>query len=251
MRQLIVAGNWKMNKSFGEGIALAKEVVSKVDASSPITVILGTPYIHLNAIAPIAREKSNVFLAAQNCHTDLKGAFTGEISAAMIQSVGADYVILGHSERRKYFGETDATVAEKINRALESGIKPIVCIGEELDKRESGEQEAVVKSQIEGGMFHLNEDSFSKIVIAYEPVWAIGTGKTASPEQAQEMHQFIRSTIHAKYGASIADDLTILYGGSCKPHNSKELFSQPDVDGGLIGGASLKSDDFLSIINSF
>ncbi len=169
----------------------------------------------------------------------------------MIQSVGADYVILGHSERRKYFGETDDIVAEKLNRVLETGLKPIVCIGEELDKREAGQQEEVVLSQIEAGLFHLSEDAFSKIVIAYEPVWAIGTGKTASPEQAQEMHHFIRSSVANKYGAELADNLSILYGGSVKPQNANDLFSMADVDGGLIGGASLKAEDFVAIVNSF
>lgn len=249
-RQQIVAGNWKMNKDLADGKALAEAVAAKAPVAD-VTLILGTPYIHLSAVAAVLDGVEGVHLSAQNCHQEESGAYTGEISAGMLKSVGAEYVILGHSERREYFGEDEALLAAKVDKALEHGLLPIFCCGEKLDIREAGTHEALVQKQLEGSVFHLSAEDFGKIVIAYEPVWAIGTGRTASPEQAQDMHGAIRKMISDKYGAEVADATTILYGGSCKPGNAKELFSQPDVDGGLIGGASLKADDFIAIANSF
>lgn len=249
-RKQIVAGNWKMNKDLAEGKALAEAVAAKAPVAD-VTLILGTPYIHLSAVAAVLDGVEGIYLSAQNCHQEESGAYTGEISAGMLKSVGAEYVILGHSERREYFGEDEALLASKVDKALEHGLLPIFCCGEKLDIREAGTHEALVQKQLEGSVFHLSAEDFGKIVIAYEPVWAIGTGRTASPEQAQEMHAAIRKMISDKYGAEVADATTILYGGSCKPGNAKELFSQPDVDGGLIGGASLKADDFIAIANSF
>ncbi len=251
MRKNIVAGNWKMNKTLQEGIELAKEVNSLVTAISPkCEIVLGTPFIHLSEVVKSVNS-SKIGIAAQNCADKVSGAFTGEVSAAMIQSTGAKYVILGHSERRAYYGETNATLKEKTNLALANNLIPIFCIGEVLAERESNIHFDVVKKQIEEGLFHLSAEEFGKIVLAYEPVWAIGTGKTASSEQAQEIHAFIRSLLVTKYGAKVADNTSILYGGSCNASNAKELFANPDVDGGLIGGASLKAPDFLAIINAF
>lgn len=249
MRKNIVAGNWKMNKTLQEGVALAKEVDAQL-AKDNVTVILGTPAIHLSEVKKVV-SKSNLFVSAQNCADKESGAYTGEISASMVKSTGADYVILGHSERRAYYGETDAILAEKVKLALSNELIPIFCIGEVLEEREAGKHFEVVKTQLEEGLFGLSEEDFKKIVIAYEPVWAIGTGKTATPEQAQEIHKVIRDTIAAKYGQAVADDCSILYGGSCKPSNAAELFANPDVDGGLIGGAALKAEDFLGIVNAF
>ena len=249
-RKRIVAGNWKMNKSFDEGVSLASEVASKLDTSG-VTVILGTPYIHLKAVGEAIAGNDSLYLAAQNCHQEESGAYTGEISVGMLKSAGVDYVILGHSERRKYFGETDTGVSAKVNTVLNHGLSPIVCVGEELSVREAGNHQSLVREQIEKALFHLEAGDFSKVVIAYEPVWAIGTGLTATPDQAQDMHGFIRSLLTEKYGEEVAQGTTILYGGSCKPANAKELFGQPDVDGGLIGGASLKADDFIAITKSY
>ena len=249
-RTQIVAGNWKMNKTYQEGRDLVKSIVEKLQPSDT-KVIMCTPFIHLNSVAASIKDISNLHLGAQNCHQVASGAYTGEISAAMLQSVGAEYVIIGHSERRKYFGESDDLLAEKVKAVLGAGLLPIFCCGEELAIREAGTQNELVAKQLEAALFGLSEEDFAKVVIAYEPVWAIGTGKTATPEQAQEMHAHIRSLIAGKYGEKRADLTTILYGGSAKPHNAKELFSQPDVDGGLIGGASLKADDFVAIVNSF
>ncbi len=250
MRQLIVAGNWKMNKNLTEGIALTK-AIAKGDRPDNVLVILGVPAIHLSAACETVQTAENMEIAAQNCHQATSGAYTGEISADMIQSTGAQYVIIGHSERRAYFGEDDTLIAQKVKLAIETGLKPIYCCGEKLPTREAGNHVALVASQIEDGLFHLGAEEFKKVVIAYEPVWAIGTGVTASPEQAQEMHKNIRSMVEGKYGSDIADSTTILYGGSVKPKNAQELFTQPDVDGGLVGGASLEADDFLAIINSY
>ena len=249
-RKKIVAGNWKMNKTYIEGRDLAQGVVEHLTAQD-VLVILGTPYIHLKAVSNIINGISNLKLAAQNCHQEEKGAYTGEISADMLVSVGVDYVILGHSERREYFKETDELLAKKVNLVLQKGLYPIFCCGERLPIREAGSQNEFVQKQIQSSLFHLSEADFRKVVIAYEPVWAIGTGKTATPEQAQEMHQHIRQLIAKQYGKTLADTTSILYGGSCKPHNAKSLFGQADVDGGLIGGASLKVADFNAIINSF
>lgn len=249
MRKNIVAGNWKMNKSLQEGIELAKAVNEKVTENST-TVIMCTPFIHLSEVSKVITKK-NVALGAQNCANKESGAYTGEISVDMIKSTGATYVILGHSERRAYYGETNALLAEKTKLALAKGLTPIFCIGEVLEEREAGKHFDVVKTQLNEALFGLSADDFAKIVIAYEPVWAIGTGKTATSEQAQEIHKVIREHIAGKYGKAVADNTSILYGGSCNASNAKDLFSNPDVDGGLIGGASLKADDFLAIANSF
>lgn len=248
-RRKIVAGNWKMNKNYEQGKELANSVVEHLTADD-VLVILGVPYIHLKAVSNIIRGISNMRLAAQNCHQAESGAYTGEVSASMLASIGTDFVILGHSERRGYFGETDELLAEKVNTAFANGLSIIFCCGEELSIREAGTQNDFVAQQLQNGLFHLNAEQMKKVVIAYEPVWAIGTGKTASAAQAQEMHQYIRQLLHKKYGEEIADITYILYGGSCKPSNAEELFSQADVDGGLIGGASLKAADFNAIINS-
>lgn len=248
-RRKIAAGNWKMNKHYEEGRDLAKNIVDKLQPSEHV-VILATPYIHLKAVSMIVKDVTNVYLAAQNCHQEESGAYTGEISAPMLKSIGVDFVILGHSERRQYFQESDELLAEKVNIALASGLAPIFCCGESLDIRESGEHLSHVTGQIEAALFHLPEETFRKVVIAYEPIWAIGTGKTATPEQAQAMHASIRQLIADKYGDATAQATSILYGGSVKPDNAKELFGQPDVDGALVGGASLKSDDFVAIVNA-
>lgn len=249
MRKKIVAGNWKMNKSLQEGIELAKEVNNRVKALAPsqTLIILGTPFIHLSEVNKIA---DSVAISAQNCATEVSGAYTGEVSAAMIASTGCQYVILGHSERRSYYGETDEILQKKVMRALENNLDIIFCVGEVLADREAGKHFDIVKSQLGNGLFNLSAEQFTHIIIAYEPVWAIGTGKTATSAQAEEMHQFIRATIASRYGEKTADDTSILYGGSCNAKNADELFSQPNVDGGLIGGASLKADDFLAIINA-
>ncbi len=251
MRKNIVAGNWKMNKTLEEGIALAKEVNESLKgAELKCDVVLGTPFIHLAGVAAVV-DKNKLAVSAQNCADKESGAYTGEVSAAMVKSTGASYVILGHSERRAYYGETPEILKEKVLLALKNDLKPIFCIGEVLEEHEKNIHFDVVKSQIVESLFDLSAQDFSKIVLAYEPVWAIGTGKTATPAQAQEMHAFIRKTVAEKYGNEIADDTTILYGGSANPGNAKELFSNPDVDGGLIGGVSLKAGDFRAIIDSF
>ncbi len=249
MRKNIVAGNWKMNKNLQEGVELAKAVCGKTIANN-VTVILCTPFIHLSEVSKAITNKS-VFLGAQNCADKVSGAYTGEVSAEMIKSTGATYVILGHSERRAYYHETNNLLAEKTKLVLANGLTPIFCIGEVLEERESGKHFEIVKKQLTESLFELSADDFSKLVIAYEPVWAIGTGKTASPEQAQEIHKVIRDHIASKYGKTVADNTSILYGGSCNAANAKQLFANPDVDGGLIGGASLKADDFITIANSF
>lgn len=251
MRKKIVAGNWKMNKNLQEGIALAKELNEKLSADKPACdVVICTPYIHLASVAGLI-DKNIIGLGAENCANKEKGAYTGEVSAEMVKSTGADYVILGHSERRAYYGETAEILKEKVNLALANGLKVIFCIGEVLEEREAGKQNEVVKAQIEGSLFELTAEQYANIILAYEPVWAIGTGKTATAEQAEEMHAFIRGVIAEKFGAQAAEDTTILYGGSCKPSNAKELFAKPDVDGGLIGGAALKADDFKGIIDAW
>lgn len=251
MRKNIVAGNWKMNTTVAEGIQLAKEVVEKsAQLNGNVKLIIGTPFTHLYPVAQVLKG-SNVGLAAQNCADQPKGAYTGEVSVSMLKSADAQYCILGHSERREYYGETSEKLVRKMALALEQGICPIFCVGEKLEQREAGEHFNIVKAQIEEVLFTLAEEQMKQVIIAYEPVWAIGTGKTATAEQAQEIHNFIRNTIAARFGVQIADDTTILYGGSCKPSNAKELFACPDIDGGLIGGASLKSDDFVAIAASF
>lgn len=238
-----------MNKNLQEGVAFAKELETALSGKSlKCDVVAGTPFIHLASVASTVK---NFGVAAQNCADKVSGAYTGEVSAAMIASTGAKYVILGHSERRAYYGETDAMLKEKTVLALANGLTPIFCIGETKDEREKNIHFDVVKKQINDALFSLSADEFSKIVLAYEPVWAIGTGLTATSEQAQEIHAFIRKTLAEKYGQQVADDITILYGGSCNKSNAKELFACPDIDGGLIGGASLKVEDFLPIIESF
>jgi len=252
MRKKIVAGNWKMNKTLEEGKALASEVVNMAgsEVSSDIKLILCPPYVYLTSVGKLT-EGSNVGVGAQNCHTKESGAYTGEISAPMLADIGIQYVILGHSERREYFNETNAQLAEKVNIALKNNIVPIFCCGETLPQREKGIHIDFVKQQLTESLFHLSDEDFKKIVIAYEPIWAIGTGVTASSAQAQEMHAEIRKHLASNYGQAVADETSILYGGSCKPDNAQELFACPDVDGGLIGGASLKSRDFIDIAKSF
>ncbi len=251
MRKKIVAGNWKMNKNLQEGLALAKELNEALKGKSVnCDVVIGTPFVHLASVAN-AVDTSKIGVAAQNCADKVSGAYTGEVSAEMVASTGAKYVILGHSERRAYYHETPEILKEKVQLALANNLTPIFCIGEVLEERESDKHFEVVKSQISASLFDLSKDDFSKIVLAYEPVWAIGTGKTATAEQAQEMHAFIRKTLAEKYGQEVADNTSILYGGSCNASNAKELFSNPDVDGGLIGGASLGVDKFMPIIEAF
>lgn len=251
MRKNIVAGNWKMNMTLQEGIALAKELNETLTAEKPnCDVVICTPFIHLASIAQFLNQDI-IGLGAENCADKEKGAYTGEVSAAMVKSTGAQYVILGHSERRGYYNETPEILKEKVLLALANGLKVIFCIGESLEEREADKQNEIVKAELEGSVFNLSAEEFKNIIIAYEPIWAIGTGKTASAEQAEEIHAYIRSVIAEKYGEQIADDTTILYGGSCKASNAKELFSKPDIDGGLIGGASLKAADFKGIIDAF
>ncbi len=253
MRQKIVAGNWKMNLEYNEGLAIFSEVINMVndEVTGPQTAIVCCPYTYLHSLSQLVKGHSKISVGAQNCHQEEAGAFTGEISAKMIRSVGAQYVILGHSERRQYFGESNELLAKKTNVVLVNSLKPIFCIGEMLDEREGNRFFEVIKSQLSEGLFHLQKEQFAQVVVAYEPVWAIGTGKTASSAQAQEIHTFIRQEIATKYGQEAADETTILYGGSCNTKNAHELFSQPDIDGGLIGGASLKSRDFVDIIKAF
>ena len=251
MRKKIVAGNWKMNLNLQDGVALAKELNSTLASDKPnCDVVICTPFIHLASVANEI-DASLIGLGAENCADKVSGAYTGEVSAEMVKSTGAGYVILGHSERRAYYHETPEILKEKINLALANGLKVIFCIGEVLEERESGKQNEVVKAQLEGSLFDLSAEEFKNIILAYEPVWAIGTGKTATAEQAEEMHAFIRSVIAEKFGAEAAENVSILYGGSCKPGNAKEIFAKPNVDGGLIGGAALKVADFKGIIDAW
>ena len=253
MRKNIVAGNWKMNLDYETGVSLFSEIVNMVkdEVIGQQEIVVCSPFIHLSSIGKLAQGVKNVAIGAQNIHQAESGAYTGEISASQVKSVGVEYVILGHSERRAYFGETDQLLAEKVNTTLANNLKPIFCIGETKEERESGKFFDVIKTQLEAGVFHLSAAEFANVVLAYEPVWTIGTGLTASPEQAQEVHAFIRQTLAAKYGQELANDTTILYGGSCNPSNAATLFAQADIDGGLIGGASLKSRDFLEIVKVF
>lgn len=251
MRKQIVAGNWKMNKNFQEAEELIGSIADELDTTEKkCEVVICPPAIYLEMASDYADE-SVLEVAAQNVSGFENGAFTGELSASMFSEMEIAYCIVGHSERRKYFNETDAQLAEKVNRLLDYNIFPIFCVGEQLEDREKGTQFDIVRSQMENGLFHLNKEEFSNIVIAYEPVWAIGTGVVATPDQAQEMHSFIRDLISEKYNAQVADDSTILYGGSCNASNAATLFSKKDVDGGLIGGASLKADEFVKIVMSF
>ena len=251
MRKNIVAGNWKMNKTLQEGVALAAELKDVLAGKTPkCEVVIGTPFIHLATVANQV-EGSVIKVAAQNCANKESGAYTGEVSAAMVKSTGATYVILGHSERREYYGETSAILNDKVALALSNGLTPVYCCGEALEVRNANTQNEFVKNQLEETIFNLSAEDFQKLVIAYEPIWAIGTGVTASTEQAQEMLAFIRSIIAEKFGKEIAENTSILYGGSCNAKNAPELFAQPDIDGGLIGGASLKAADFVAIIDAF
>ncbi len=247
MRKKIVAGNWKMHKNAAETAALLADLVESLPNGKEAQVIVAPTFVNLQAAVGFL-DNTNIAVAAQNLHQAESGAFTGEISADMLKSVGVEWVILGHSERRAYFHETDALLADKVNTALRHDMTVIFCFGEELKERQSGQHFNVVENQLKDGLFHLDAAQWNQIVLAYEPVWAIGTGETASPEQAQEMHEFIRETIRAKYGNDVAADVSILYGGSVKPDNAREIFSKPDVDGGLIGGAALKATDFAAIV---
>ena len=250
MRLKIVAGNWKMNTTVEQGLALSKSLTERIaELPQGVTVVIAPPYPHLYPVG-LQLEGSGIELGAQNCATHQKGAYTGEVSAEMLASTGCKYVILGHSERREYYGEDALLLTQKLAQALLVGLTPIFCIGERLEEREAGRHFEVIASQLKEVILALNPSDFSKVVIAYEPVWAIGTGKTATAEQAQEVHEYIRKTLAETFGA-LAAQTPILYGGSCKPSNAAELFAQDDIDGGLIGGASLQADDFLAIAKAF
>lgn len=252
MRKNIVAGNWKMNTTVAEGVQLAKEVNEAVAAAGELKcdVVIGVPFTHLTAVKDVI-DIEKVGLSAENCANKEKGAYTGEVSAAMVASTGANYVILGHSERREYYNETPEILKEKVDLALANGLKIIFCCGESLELRNAGAYEEFIKAELKDSLFHLSAEEFANIVIAYEPIWAIGTGVTATSDQAEEVHAFIRSFLAEKYGETVANDTTILYGGSCKPTNAPELFAKPNIDGGLIGGASLKAADFMGIVTAF
>ena len=255
MRQNLVAGNWKMNMNYQDGLALVSEITNMVadeatGAQAP-QVVICPPFPLLHGVGRLLPQGGRFHLGAQNCHQKESGAYTGEVSAGMLASVGCAYVILGHSERRQYFHEDDELLSLKLKAALSAGLRPIFCVGESLDTREADETFDYIGKQLENGLFHLSNEEFDRVVVAYEPIWAIGTGKTASSQQAQEVHAFIRERIARAYDAEAALNTTILYGGSCNAQNARELFAQPDVDGGLIGGASLKSRDFTEIIKSF
>ncbi len=250
-RQKIVAGNWKMNKSLQEAQTLADMILTQVSDFDEVTKIIIPPFPYLNSIGVQIQKKDNFFLGAQNCHTNDKGAFTGEVSAQMLNSVGCEYVLVGHSERRNYFKEKEADFVLKIKEALKNNIKPIFCVGETIHERKTDNHFKVITEQLTTVLKEFSITDFSKFIIAYEPVWAIGTGETATAAQAQEMHAFIRGIITDIYDSSIANDVSILYGGSCNPQNAQELFACKDVDGGLIGGASLNAADFCKIVFSF
>ncbi len=250
MRRKIVAGNWKMNKNYDEAMDLVRELAEMLndDILGKTDVIIAPPAVLLPNIVEELWDVDYISVAAQNCHHEIAGAYTGEISTDMLASIEVDAVIIGHSERRQYFGETDAVIAKKIDRCFEDDLVPIYCCGETLEERKAGAHFAVVARQMTEALGHLSDDEMMEVVIAYEPVWAIGTGETATPEQAQEMHAHIREHLSVIFNADVADEVSILYGGSCKPSNAKELFAQPDVDGGLIGGASLVAEDFVAIV---
>lgn len=251
MRKNIVAGNWKMNTTLPEGIRLAKDVKASIADKTPkCEVILGVPFTHLASVAEVVKG-TDIKVAAENCAAEESGAYTGEVSAAMVRSTGAEYVILGHSERRQYYGEDSEILEKKVRLALSNDLKVIFCIGEVLSEREAEQHFEVVEKQVKEALFGLTETEFRQVTLAYEPVWAIGTGKTATSDQAQEIHAHIRKVVAAKYGDAVAQDTTILYGGSCNGANAKELFGKTDVDGGLIGGASLAADKFLPVIEGF
>ena len=251
MRKQIAAANWKMNLTLSEGEALLDAINANPHSLAPNQeAIFAVPFPYISMAQAKVGAKTNVYVAAQNCSNKLSGAYTGEVSVTMLQSMCVKYVVIGHSERREFFNESNELLAQKVNICLENKTTPIFCCGEPLEIRESASQNAYVAKQLTESLFHLSEEAFAHVVIAYEPIWAIGTGKTASSEQAQEMHAFIRSHIASKYGQSIADSISILYGGSVKSANAVEIFGQPDVDGGLVGGASLIADEFVAIINA-
>jgi len=250
MRQKIAAGNWKMNLDYNEALSLANSIVQS-DTAQDVKVILAVPSVYLCELSEMVSVSDNIYLAAQNCHQEKSGAYTGEISADMLQSIGVNDVIIGHSERREHFGETDAILKMKVDHLIASDMDIIFCCGEPKEIREANSQNDYVHRQLENSLFHLTETNMENIVIAYEPIWAIGTGLTASPEQAQEMHAFIRSLINDKYGNEVSESMSILYGGSVKSNNASDIFSKDDVDGGLVGGASLNADSFSQIISSF
>ena len=252
MRKKIIAGNWKMNIDLEKGIQLFNEIqqLLKEEVKADQEVIICPPYTHLSSLSQIVDPNTNLSIGAQNCHQADSGAFTGEVSASIIASAGASYVIIGHSERRLYFAESNSLLAQKLDVVLKNGLSPIFCIGETLEQRNSETYFEVIKEQITEASFHLQGADYRKMVLAYEPVWAIGTGLTASPEQAQEIHSFIRNLLADKYDQDLANNMTILYGGSCNPKNAAELFAKADIDGGVIGGASLKAQDFVDIIKA-
>lgn len=253
MRKNIVAGNWKMNLEYEAGISLFSDIVrlAAEEVKGNQEIVVCPPYIHVHGLSQLLKNDSRVFVGAQNCHQEPSGAFTGEVSAAMLQSAGASHVIIGHSERRAYFAEDDSLLLQKLNIALKNNLTPIFCVGETLEQRNLGTHFDIIESQLKNVAFQLEEALFSKIILAYEPVWAIGTGLTASPGQAQEIHAYIREKTQAHYNHELARNLSILYGGSCNPENAPQLFGQEDIDGGLIGGASLKARDFIDIIKIF
>ena len=251
MRKQIAAANWKMNKTFQDGKELLENIVNGIEnLSTDQQVIFAVPYPYLMESNKVVTNKNNVFISAQNCHHKTSGAYTGEVSVDMLESIGIDHCVVGHSERREYFHESNTELAEKVNLCLSKSITPIFCCGEPLNIREEGIQNAFVEKQLNDSLFHLNAEDIQRVVIAYEPIWAIGTGKTASSDQAQEMHAHLRAVLAHQYGKEVAENISILYGGSVKGANAKEIFSQPDVDGGLVGGASLISAEFLQIINA-
>lgn len=251
MRRKIVAGNWKMNKTLQQGLHLVDEILASSGASNQVLKIIAPPFTHLAIIADKLNPREDFDVAAQDCHQLVSGAYTGEVSAEMILSTGANYVIIGHSERRMYANETTDLLIQKVNIALANKLIPIFCIGENIEQRNANTHLEAVRAQLKDALFHLSAADFEKVIIAYEPVWAIGTGVTATSHQAQGVHHFIRTEINKKYGKEISENCSILYGGSCNPQNAKELFACNDIDGGLIGGASLKAADFVAIVNSF
>jgi triosephosphate isomerase len=253
MRKKIVAGNWKMNKTYSEAVPLMyeiKDLLWKSKKAESVIKIIVPPYLYIHDFYETAKGLKNLFVGGQNCAYEESGAYTGEVSASMLKSVGANYIIIGHSERRSFFKETNAELKKKTDITLKQGLTPIFCIGETKEKREANEHFNVVETQISESLFHLSTEEFQKCVLAYEPVWAIGTGLTATSAQAQEMHHYIRSLIEKKYSKPVSDNISILYGGSCNEKNAAELFACPDVDGGLIGGAALKAKEFVEIIHS-
>lgn len=250
MRSKIVAGNWKMNTLPSEGVKLAGEIVALMsEVPSDVKLVVAPPFTHISSVGEAIKGKG-IGLGAQNCADHKSGAYTGEVSADMIADLGCGYVIIGHSERRQYYGENAEILNVKMKMALEAGLRPIYCVGENLEEREAGRHFDVVGEQVKSVLFNLSPEEMAKVVVAYEPVWAIGTGKTATAAQAQEIHSFVRHTLSEKFG-SLSEEISILYGGSCKPSNAKELFAQPDIDGGLIGGAALKAADFVAIAKSY